>query len=105
MCLLGFYSLYRFSPSNQEFVKLVYFDMRILRVIKMYALLVNGCCGTVLACYYCLAGYNMLVLLVVFVRHVGMSKMFTLLDELDYLKLSTSLNILLVYPPQLGEIF
>ena len=47
-----------------------------------------------LACYYCLAGYNMLVLLVVFVRHVGMSKMFTSLDELDCLKLGTSLGIL-----------
>ena len=52
-----------------------------------------------LACYYCLAGYNMLVLLVVFVRHVGVSNMFALLDELDGLELSTSLNILLVYPP------
>ena len=52
-----------------------------------------------LACYYCLAGYNMLVLLVVFVRHVGMSKMFALLDELDCLKWSTSLGILLcIYP-------
>ena len=36
-----------------------------------------------LASYYCLAGYNMLVLLVVFVRHIGMSNMFALLDELD----------------------
>ena len=52
-----------------------------------------------LACYYCLAGYNMLVLLVVFVRHMGMSNMFAWLDELDGLELSTSLNILLVYPP------
>ena len=42
---------------------------------------------------------NMLVLLVVFVRHVGISKMFTSLDELDCLKLSTSLGILLcIYP-------
>ena len=52
-----------------------------------------------LACYYCLAGYNMLVLLVVFVRHIGMGNMFAWLDELDGLELSTSLNILLVYPP------
>ena len=59
--------------------------MRILCVIKMYALLVNDCCGTVLACYYCLAGYNMLVLLVVFVRHIGMGNIFAWLDELDSL--------------------
>ena len=52
-----------------------------------------------LACYYCLAGYNMLVLLVVFVRHVGVSNMFALLDKLDGLELSTSLSILLLYPP------
>ena len=62
---------------------LIYFDVRILCVIKRYALLVNDCCGTVLACYYCLPGYNMLVLLVIFVRHVGVSNMFALLDELD----------------------
>ena len=73
--------------------------MRMLCVIKMYALLVNDCCGTVLACYYYIAGYNMLVLLVLFVRHVGVSKMLALLDELDCLKLSTSLGILLcIYP-------
>ena len=47
-----------------------------------------------LAYYYCLAGYNMLVLLVVFVRHVCISKMFTSLDELDCLKWGTSLGIL-----------
>ena len=68
-------------------------------MINMCALLVNDCCGTVVACYYCLEGYNMLVLLVVFVRHIGMGNMFAWLDELDGLELSTSLNILLVYPP------
>ena len=52
-----------------------------------------------LACYYCLAGYNMLVLLVEFVRQIGMGNMFAWFDELDGLELSTSLNILLVYPP------
>ena len=51
------------------------------------------------ACYYCLEGYNMLVLLVVIVIHVGVSKMCALLDELDCLKWSTSLGILLVYLP------
>ena len=49
-----------------------------------------------LACYYGLAGYNMLVLLVEFVRQIGMSNIFAWLDGLE---LSTSLNILLVYPP------
>ena len=62
---------------------LIYFNVGILCVIKMYDLLVNDCCGTVLACYYCSAGYNMLVLLVVFVRHVGVSNMFALLVKLD----------------------
>ena len=99
MYLLGFYSLYSFLLIIRNLLSLFIFDMRILCVIKRYALLVNDCCGTVLACYYYIAGYNMLVLLVVFVRHVGMSKMFTLLDELDYLKLSTSLGILLMYLP------
>ena len=42
---------------------------------------------------------NMLVLLVVFVRHIGMSNMFAWFDELDGLELSTSLNILLMSPP------
>ena len=51
------------------------------------------------ACYYSLAGYNMLVLLVEFVRQIGMSNIFAWLDELDGLELSASLNILLVYPP------
>ena len=54
-----------------------------LCVIKIYALLINDCCGTEPACYYCSAGYNMLVLLVVFVRHVGVSNMFALLDKLN----------------------
>ena len=34
-----------------------------------------------------------------------MGNMFAWLDELDGLELSTSLNILLVYPPWFGEIF
>ena len=50
-------------------------------------------------CYYSLAGYNMLVLLVEFVRQIGMSNIFVWLDELDGLELSASLTILLVYPP------
>ena len=70
------------SPSSQEIVNLVCLDMRMLCVIKMYALLVNDCWGTEPACYYCSAGYNMLVLLVVFVRHVSVSNMFALLDKL-----------------------
>ena len=41
----------------------------------------------------------MSVLLVVFVRQIGMSNMFAWLDELDVLELSTSLSILLLYPP------
>ena len=50
-------------------------------------------------CYYSLAGYNMLVLLVEFVRQIGMSNIFAWLDELERLELSASLSILLVYPP------
>ena len=52
-----------------------------------------------LACYYCLAGYNMLVLLVEFVRQIGMGNMFAWFDELDGLELGTSLNNLLMSPP------
>jgi hypothetical protein len=78
---------------------LIYFNVRILCVINMCALLVNDCCGTVVCMLLLLEGYNMLVLLVVFVRHIGRGNMFAWLDELDGLELSTSLNILLVYPP------
>ena len=68
-------------------------------MINRYALLVNGCCDTVAGILLLFSNYNMLVLLVVFVRHIGMGNMFAWLDELDGLELSTSLNILLVYPP------
>ena len=62
---------------------LIYFNVRILCVINKCALLVNDCCGTVVCMLLLLEGYNMLVLLVVFVRHVGVSNMLALLDELD----------------------
>ena len=52
-----------------------------------------------LASCCCLACYNMLVLLVEFVRQIGMSNIFAWLDALEGLELSTSLNILLGYPP------
>ena len=52
-------------------------------MINMYALLDNGCCDTVACILLLFSNYNMLVLLGVFVRHVGVSNMLALLDELD----------------------
>ena len=49
---------------------LIYFNVRILCVINMWALLVNDCCGTVVCMLLLLEGYNMLVLLVEFVRQL-----------------------------------
>ena len=64
----------------------IYFNMRILCVINMYALLVNGCCDTVACILLLFSNYNMLVLLVVFVRYVGVRKMFALLVQLGCLQ-------------------